>query len=79
MEKIEEQQEIREEKRIITKTKKYNKKMKRLRMEVRSSLFDRTSSASHTHEFGEEKYNADEDNYTHKCEACGYEETFEKM
>lgn len=79
MEKIEEQLENREEKRIVTKTKRYNKRMKELRMNVRSSLFDRTSAAAHNHQFGEDKYNSDEDNYTHTCQTCGYNETFEKM
>lgn len=79
MEKIEEELERREEMRILNKTKKYNKKMKELRMNVRSSLFDRTTAASHTHEFGVDTYNSDDDTYNHECLICGYEETFEKM
>lgn len=71
--------EKREEKRVISKSKKYQKQMKELRMSMRSSLYDRTSSASHNHEFGPETYNEDEDNYTHACVTCNYEETFEKM
>lgn len=50
-----------------------------LRMNVRSSLYNRTSASSHTHAFGPETYNADEDNYTHSCTTCEYVETFEKM
>lgn len=50
-----------------------------LRMNVRSSLFNKTTSASHEHEYANETYNEDEDNYTHICKTCGYEETFEKM
>lgn len=48
-------------------------------MNVRSSLFDKTSSASHTHEFGPEKYNEEDDDYTRVCKTCGFSETFEKM
>lgn len=48
-------------------------------MTVRSSLYDKTNKASHTHEFGEDTYNEDDDNYTHTCETCGYEEVYEKM
>lgn len=48
-------------------------------MQVRSSLYDKTSKAFHTHEFGEDLYNEDDDTYTHSCTTCGYEETYEKM
>lgn len=53
--------------------------MKELRMQVRSSLYDKTSKASHTHEFGDDTYNKEDDTYTHTCVTCGYEETYEKM
>lgn len=79
MEKLEEEREQRDEKRVVAKTKKYNKEMKQLRMNVRSSLYNKTSSASHTHLFGPESYNEDDDTYTHTCQTCNYEETFEKM
>lgn len=78
-EKIEEQMEQREDKRILSKMKKYQKQMKELRMNTRSSLYDKTSAASHTHNFGPETYNEDEDTYHHTCLICNYEETFEKM
>lgn len=78
-EKLQEELEQREEKRVIAKGKKYQKQMKELRMTMRSSLYDRTSSASHTHEFGPESYNEEDDTYTHTCLVCKYEETFEKM
>lgn len=78
-EKLQEELEKRDEKRVITKSRKYQKQMKELRMSMRSSLYDRTSAASHTHEFGPEKYNEEEDTYTHTCVSCKYEETFEKM
>lgn len=78
-EKIEVEIEQREEKRIIAKSKKYQKQMKQLRMNMRSSLYDKTSVGAHAHEFGAEHYNEDEDNYHHVCKICNYEETFEKM
>lgn len=46
-------------------------------MQVRSSLYDKTTS-NHEHEFGPETDLGD-DNYSHTCTSCGYEETFEKM
>ncbi|KAG8227011.1 hypothetical protein J437_LFUL000317 [Ladona fulva] len=77
-EKLNEQKEIRQEIKEKAKLKKYNKQIKALRMKVRSSLYDRTTS-NHQHEFGPETYNEEEDNYTRKCLTCCYEETFEKM
>ena len=77
-EKLQEEIESREEKRIVAKTKKYQKQMKELRMNVRSSLYNKTS-ATHVHEFDSEVYNEGNDDYSHTCKACGYSETFEKM
>lgn len=54
-------------------------KIKQLRMQVRSSLYDKTTKASHVHEFGEDTYNEEDDTYTHVCKTCHYEETYEKM
>lgn len=54
-------------------------KMKELRMQVRSSLYDRTTKAPHEHEFGKDTYNEEDDTYMHTCTTCGYEETYEKM
>ncbi|KAJ3639684.1 hypothetical protein Zmor_003028 [Zophobas morio] len=78
-EKIEEQRELREEKKVLAKTKKYNKQLKELKMSMRSSLYDRTSATAHVHEFGPETYHEEEDNYTRNCLTCSYVETFEKM
>lgn len=50
-----------------------------LRMTVRSSLYDKTASASHKHAFGTETYNEEDDDYTRICTTCGFKETFEKM
>uniref|UniRef100_A0A1B0CTL5 Uncharacterized protein n=2 Tax=Lutzomyia longipalpis TaxID=7200 RepID=A0A1B0CTL5_LUTLO len=53
--------------------------MKQLRMDMRSSLYDRTSEATHVHKFGPDSYNESDDTYTHTCLTCKYTETFEKM
>ncbi|XP_078048624.1 DNA repair protein complementing XP-A cells homolog Xpac [Augochlora pura] len=78
-EKLLEEKELRDTKREGTKIKKFNKKIKQLRMQVRSSMYDKTSKASHVHEFGGDTYNEEDDTYTHTCITCGYEETYEKM
>ena len=69
---------IRDEKKEQNKVKKYNKQLKALRMNVRSSLYDKTTK-QHIHNFGPDSYNESEDTYSHKCIICDYEETFEKM
>lgn len=78
-EQLAEQHASRDEKREISKLKKFNKNMKQLRMEVRSSLYDKTTKNNHTHVYGEETYNEDDDNYSHTCTICGLDETYEKM
>lgn len=79
LEKIDEEKEKREEKRVVSKSKKYQKELKELRKYVRSSLYDRTSAGPHAHTFAEETYDEDDDTYHRKCTTCPYEETFEKM
>lgn len=76
---IMEEREMRDEKREKSKLKKFNKNMKELRMEMRSSLYDRTSKGPHVHVYGSDTYHEDEDNYTHTCTICGFVESFEKM
>lgn len=78
-EELIQEKEQRNTKRQETKIKNFNKKVKKLRMEVRSSLYNKTQKATHTHEFGKDKYNEEDDNYTHTCKTCGFEETYEKM
>lgn len=73
------QHEKRDEQREVGKVKKYNKKMKELRMDMRSSLYDRTTKPNHKHEYGPDVYNEEDDNYTHTCRTCPYSETYEKM
>ncbi|KAH8295587.1 hypothetical protein KR018_006709 [Drosophila ironensis] len=73
------QHEAREDKREVGKARKYNKQMKQLRMEVRSSVYTKKTHAVHEHEFGPDTYNEEEDTYTHVCLTCPYSETYEKM
>lgn len=77
-EALEKEHEAREEARVVAKTKKYSKKMKELRRVVRSSLFTKDLS-SHTHSYGEEKYDENKDEYSKVCEGCGHVNTYEKM
>ncbi|XKL66165.1 hypothetical protein PGB90_009585 [Kerria lacca] len=78
-EKLLEELDRRDEKRAVTKHKAYRKKMKSLRMSIRSSLYTRSLTETHTHEFGEETYNSDDDTYSHYCVTCDFKETYEKM
>lgn len=76
---IKKQKELREEKREVGKIKKYNKQMVELRKNVRATLYDNRTKASHTHEFGESTYNEETDEYTHVCTTCGFSETYEEL
>ncbi|KAL1462954.1 hypothetical protein WDU94_014751 [Cyamophila willieti] len=81
-EELERERERRSEKASNSKLKQYNKKIKALRMAVRSSLFNKisTSPSSHIHIFGPEvPVPHEEDTFTRKCTTCDFEETFEKM
>lgn len=53
------------------------RRLRALRMDVRSSLYDRTRAA-HQHAFGPETYDEAADAYSRAC-ACGHVETYEKM
>ncbi|RXG50923.1 DNA repair protein complementing XP-A cells-like protein [Armadillidium vulgare] len=75
---LEEAIEKQEGKRQITKQKRYMKKMKELRMNVRSSLYTRATK-SHEHEYGEEVYHPDEDEYSKTCKTCDYSYRYDKM
>ena len=77
-EALEEQRTQREEKREKAKVNKFNKQVKALRMAVRSSVYKK-QTAGHQHEFGDEKYDEDEDIYFRVCGTCDYRQTYEKM
>lgn len=73
------EKKLREGKKETAKAKKYSKQMKELRMNVRSSLFDKTKGRTHTHNFGPESYNEEEDIFSHTCTICHLTESYEKM
>jgi len=77
-EALEAEVEAREERQVMAKSKKYEKKMKELRKTVRSSLFTKDLSV-HTHTFGEEIYDEETDEYRKTCSSCSYTQTYEKM
>ncbi|XP_014780939.1 DNA repair protein complementing XP-A cells homolog [Octopus bimaculoides] len=77
-EKIEAAKEAKTEKRVNMKKKKFNKKMKELRMSVRSNLWQKQTS-THQHSYGEESYDEEEDMYSKTCTTCGNVMTYEKM
>lgn len=76
-EALEEERARREEARVRARHTQTSKRLRALRMDVRSSLFDK-SRAVHEHTFGEEKYDEASDLYSRSC-ACGHTETYEKM
>jgi len=77
-EALEEEHDRKTERKEAAKAKKFEKQMKKLRMQVRSSLFKKDISV-HTHKYGEETYNEEEDEYSQVCEECGHVNTYEKM
>ncbi len=99
-EALENEHEKREEKRDQAKVKKFNKKLKALRMQVielplkkrqslrldkvffqfqvRGSLYKKDISA-HEHDYGEEVYDEDEDQYSRTCKTCNHVHSYEKM
>ena len=77
-EALEKEHEKREEKKEAAKVKKFNKRIKALRMEVRGSLYKKDFSV-HEHDFEEEVYNEEEDMYSKKCKTCDFVQTYEKM
>ncbi|KAJ8736728.1 hypothetical protein PYW08_007384 [Mythimna loreyi] len=67
----------REEARARSKHTATARRLRALRMDVRSSLFA-NKRAAHEHSFGAEQYDPDSDQYSRAC-ACGHVETYEKM
>ena len=77
-EALEKEHEKREQKRDQAKVKKFNKKLKALRMQVRGSLYKKDIS-NHEHEYGEEVYDEDKDEYSRTCKTCDHVHSYEKM
>lgn len=78
-EQLELELEKREERRVTKKQKVYDKKMKTLSMQVRSSLYKR-DVGTHEHEYGEATcLDEDKDLYRKVCKTCGYKWDYEEM
>ena len=77
-ESLQQAHETREDRREQAKAKKFNKKLKALRMQVRGSLYKKDISV-HQHEYGEEVYDEEEDQYSKTCTTCGHVNSYEKM
>ncbi len=75
---LEEEHEKREQKRDASKKKKFERKLKELRMTVRGSLYKK-DLGGHEHEFGEEQYDSDADEYFKTCSTCDFTQRYEKM
>ncbi|KAL8586204.1 hypothetical protein ACOMHN_021471 [Nucella lapillus] len=60
------------------KKKKFDKRVRELRMAVRSSTW-RKDTKGHEHDYGEESYREGTDDYCQTCTTCGHAVTFEKM
>lgn len=68
----------RDEKRAHAALKAHQRRLRALRMDVRSSLFRRGAEA-HQHRWGPERHDAAADEYSRECLDCGHTETYEKM
>lgn len=78
-EKLEEELDRREERRTVKRQKTYDKKLKTLSMQVRSSLYKKSVGA-HEHEYGDAVcINEDDDIYRRTCKTCGHNWEYEEM
>lgn len=77
-ENIQLERETRDEKREVTKVKKYNKQLSQLRKNIRATLYDKTTK-NHVHEYGPSEHNEETDEYSHFCKTCGFKETYEEL
>lgn len=76
---LDEERARREERRLKTRSRQSERRVRALRRDVRSALFVKTRAA-HEHRWGPERaLPADPDTYTRVCLECGHEETYEKM
>ncbi|CAK1601510.1 unnamed protein product [Parnassius mnemosyne] len=77
-ERLQAERAARRQRRERTEQRAAARRLRALRMDVRSSLFDRTH-APHDHRFADEVYDADADEYSRTCLDCGHVQTYEKM
>ncbi|TMS34922.1 hypothetical protein L596_002419 [Steinernema carpocapsae] len=80
-EKFEDAKEQRIAQRDAREEKSFEKKIKKMRMEMRTTAkYKRNIKPSkHEHTYGEETHDAKTDVYSQTCTSCGFKMTFEKM
>nr|CDS27972.1 DNA repair protein complementing XP A cells [Hymenolepis microstoma] len=77
-ENVEAERSNRAIKREKAKERGFQKRVKELRLQVRSSLYTK-KSATHEHTYGPEAYDETTDTYSKSCTSCDHKMTFEKM
>ncbi|KAL5109095.1 hypothetical protein TcWFU_006572 [Taenia crassiceps] len=77
-EKVEAERASRVVKRERAKLRGFQKRVKELRIQVRSSLYAKKSTP-HEHTFGPEVYDEGTETYSKSCTSCGCTMSFEKM
>ena len=70
--------EARKEKKVVRKEKEFKKNISKLRMEMQSTFYKREIKA-HEHEFGEEAFDEERDEYYKECRTCQHIVFYEKM
>jgi DNA-repair protein complementing XP-A cells len=77
---LEEARSARIANREVVAEKRFERKIKEMRKEVRGfSHIKIDVGAPHEHEYGEESYDAKKDSYSKDCRICKYRLTYEKM
>eukprot|EP00794_Sanderia_malayensis_P019529 gene19529-21459_t len=79
LDNVEDEKERRLDNKEKTKQKKYENRIKELRRAVRTSTWKKKLEQNHVHEYSEEVYDEDNDEYSKECISCGYVLTYEKM
>uniref|UniRef100_A0A914Z4Y0 XPA C-terminal domain-containing protein n=1 Tax=Panagrolaimus superbus TaxID=310955 RepID=A0A914Z4Y0_9BILA len=80
LEKLEEAKELREAKRESVNERRFEKKIKTMRKDMRLAEKPMVlKKQGHSHTFGPEVYNEKNDTYSKACTECDFVTTFEKM
>ncbi|KAL3321225.1 hypothetical protein Ciccas_000103 [Cichlidogyrus casuarinus] len=66
------------DRRENSRIKGYEKRLKELRVQTRSSRYVKKNE-NHTHDFGAEIYNPESDNYSKTCNSCKFVTEYEKL
>lgn len=70
--------ETRKEKKINRKEKEFKKNISKLRMEMQSTFYKKEIKA-HEHDYGDEEYDEEKDEYYKECKTCEHVLYYEKM